>query len=243
MKAAKRYAAHIGRTLERLATWMPGDRLALGDVGELEGGRFRKLGSLREHNVGFDVEMGAEQPALSASTTSELVLDSGVDQLRGKGQMLTVGFGREGSTVFEAERVRHSRIRNQGAVELELARRLAAGEWRRSWIVVDQVWTAASATIVIATSADARVVARGPKLAGLGALASLAHGELECVSGSTVKLEGLRSCTPLFTARGFGFFGQAKSVRRGSGDVTEAMGSVSVATLVESLGMTPLDAP
>ncbi len=218
MKAAKRYAAHLGTTLSALATWLPSDRIAVGDIGQLERGMFTKLASLTDLGITFEVEIGRDLPTLSASTTSELEVRGDLEAPKpGADQLLEVKLAREGSTVFEAEHVKIHQIKALMLVEAQLEERLEAGKWRRSWVLVDRVWTAQAASIVVSTDANTVLRARGPRLQGIGALAQLASGGLENVTGSSVRCEGMRSCTPLFTARKFGVFGRQMATTRSAG--------------------------
>ena len=218
-KAVIQYHKQIHRELGAFATWLPGDRIEIGDVGVLVKGRFRRMGSLRELGIEVEVESSPVGHALRYSSTKGLdVSTRGKASARGAGALdISYGFSRAGACVFEADGVTHHRIRNRLAVGAAASEAHAAGRWDKTWHLIEELWTADCATILVAETKNsglelsAEITSPAP-----GMLTNPEIGlRVSSRSGKVVEVVAARDVRPLYACskiRGLGA-GQLAPVR------------------------------
>jgi hypothetical protein len=182
--AAQRYQEEIHDRLGFFATWLPGDPIEIGDVGVLQGGRFRRATSLRELGVAFKLEsVGVPQDFLYSSTRGTgVAFSAGADAAVAEAEV-RVEFSGVGSFVFHASGLRPQRIENPAAIGIELIRLHSAGTWNRDWLLVEALHTAKRATIMVCDDTSGEVVLAA-KTAGLRPIVSLADPKISLSVGS-----------------------------------------------------------
>ena len=237
-RAARRYQSHIHSQLERIATWLPGDRLDLGDVGTFSSGGFRKETSLAELGIEFERESAGTRPTLSCSASTKLSLGESVEATAKKvaSGRAKISLERSGGVVFEAQDVDHVRIANPATVSEAVVALHKQDGWKKAWVLVDQVWHVGLGTVIVAVSdnVDASFSVEVGKQLGLAAFARSA-AELGFVvhSGEVVSEIGTKDFTPLYTARKLGFWkDEMKPVR--STDDSEALARASIDDVLDS---------
>jgi hypothetical protein len=201
----QRYQREINDALGFHATWLPADRIELGEFGTFKEGRFRKAGRLSD--LGVEVtssEASLPQPLLynSASGTKiALGVKAGIAVPAASGAV-SLDFTESGACVFQAEGVRQRRIENRMAISQAIIELWKKEKWNKDWHLVEDLYTAACATIVVSLDHQASVVlsasAQGlpittTALANVGANFSVAHQD-----GRLVTVVGARDCSPLF---------------------------------------------
>ena len=196
MSAARRYVSKIHDKFDLLATWPLDEKLQLGDIGTLAGGRFFVRTTLSALRIGFH--------ARSSSGTSDWDHTSGADlsvELQA-GKDVVISFGSSGAFLFQARAAATATIENMAAVGAEILYHYRAQGFERDWIVIDRLVTAKSATILISESKKARVVLRASEallsVAGLGD-ASLGI-QIASTQGEVTRLIASESVTPMFGA-------------------------------------------
>lgn len=239
-RAARRYQTHIHRQLERLATWLPGDRITLGDVGLLTKGGFRKETHLDALELPFSREDSGVRQRLSCSSTSHVSLGERVEadvaaQASGRA---TIELSRSGAVVFEARDVRHERIANPAELSAPIQALREADKWQRAWVLIDQVWHVGQGSVLVALSdrvaaSFAFDVDAGPQLDAFAR--SSADLGFAVDSGEVVGEIGATDFTPLYTARKLRFFGgELSPIRSKDGTEDEALTRASVDDLLSS---------
>jgi len=187
------------------ATWLPANTVKLGDFGVVEGGAFRRLGSLSELGIpNSDIRESRPQDmsySASAKRTTGTSAGIGVVAPNVKAEV-SIEFSSAGGYIFEAVGVR----------SIEIADRLATGErildayqgqhWQKEWLLIDSVCTAASATILVSQDSSSEIVLRASGEIPLGAL-PLADPKLGLTvsssSGRIVQVVAKSDVTPLYS--------------------------------------------
>lgn len=209
--AARQYTADLRRELSFLASWPPGARLQLGDVGTTDGDNvFMRLSSLQALGVPFK-EMLASEGRENYQYASKGGVDFGV-KLAGEPSSLLpnvplhkaglgIRFKRKHAVVFRADGARHSRIEDLLLLRNEVLSLIQAGQWNRDWSIVTHLVSADATTVLVGSSAssgiefelDGAVQAGGLELlSATGSLHTVASREME------LAMVGTGGATPLF---------------------------------------------
>jgi hypothetical protein len=212
--AAKFYQKTIHNRIQRLATWEPGDAVAVGELGVLHNGNFRRVTTLADLGIAFEVEKAGITPHRSLTSISGVQLrsEAGGELPRAGGRVL-VGLQQAGAVLFEAARVQQERFANSLPIIEQLRERRERDDWDRSWVLIDQVWRVGRGTVIVATDdqVELALTLRGDSSIGLAALAEgIVEGEFELRRGDVYKLLGARNFTPMYSAWTFGLWGRVK---------------------------------
>jgi hypothetical protein len=171
---ARTYQQEMHRNLGLFATWLPGDRLDLGDIGVLEAGRFRKQTSLRE--LGIREVAGPKGSAQNLQYTSTSGTETSVetDAKVGSGievqANIKINFNRSGAFLFHASKAQNIRLENS----LELADAIVAAyeaeRWQVGWYLVEAIYVADCATIIVCEDNSADLILRASADGELGSI-------------------------------------------------------------------------
>lgn len=211
---AKHYQKSIHKKIQRLATWEPGDVVAVGEIGVLRKGAFKRVTSLDELRIPFEVEPGETKDYRSLTSTSGVALhaEAGGKAARGLARVVA-SLHETGTFVFEAAGVSQERMGGS----LEVIRRLRelrdGDDWDRRWVLIDQVWRVERGTVIIATGGASEVglTIRADVEPSLRALVDIEADAAFDVRGQDVyKLLGAQNFTPLYTAWTFNLWGRIK---------------------------------
>jgi hypothetical protein len=203
---AERYVKSIRKKFDHFATWFPDEKLRLGDVGEVKDGRFYVKTSLERLKIKFDERLGHGGGDWDHSSGSDVSVD-----LTGKAEVsvpgapsaaATVRFGATGAFIFQAIGCRTSVIENMGDVGNEIVVAYRIGEYQPSWVVIDRLVTAESATILISESSSAQVDFSGDApMGGIKSLASASLGiKVAGWKGEVTRYVAEVQLTPMFGA-------------------------------------------
>ena len=169
----KLYQQEMHNNIGFFATWLPSSTMELGDFGVLEEGRFRRMGSLKELGVPKQKirEGTSENMTYSASADRKVGASAGAASAIPVAKAeLSIRFTRQGGYVFEAESIRNIEI----AERFELAERLLQmykqERWRKEWFLVDSMYVAKSATIIVSEDNSSEIVLQASSNVPLGAL-------------------------------------------------------------------------
>ena len=160
------------------ATWLPADRIELGDVGVIVDGRFSKAGSLRELKIRQKVSAPSSPQTLRFDSTSETSVGTtaSADVPGAASAEIRIKFGSRGSFLFHALDVRLTRLEDRLELGNELVDAYERVKWEPQWYLIDTVYEAGCATILIARGESAEVIL-GAK-ANVGGSAFLADPKL-----------------------------------------------------------------
>lgn len=241
MTPKQQYVQEMREKFGYFATWHPAMKLQLGDVGVLREREFIRESSLRDFGIPFDIRPGGEKASLSYSSPRSIQVTFKPSGSALVGSALgieeagmVVEFQREAAVVFEAAGCRTHSIANQVALGKEILQRYRDGRWDKRHVVITELVTVRSATILISSTGGAKAELRVVGKVGGGAqsLADISS-QLELAKAHDVELKvvGQGELTPLFRASGvkpslFGL-GNASFLHRGqdeaSIDVTDVV--------------------
>lgn len=190
-----------------LATWMPNASMRLGDVGVMSGGAFRRVTSLEDLGITFQVRRGSQPIDLSHSSEGGVSINlsgSGAAEA-GPAQAnagVAVVFGSKGSFVFQATGCVEHSIEDQAKLGRDvIAKYKSGGDWDPDWVVINTVVEAKCATVLVSSSAEGKVelAAKGDLPPNGLALANADAGlHLTSIQGDVLHFVAQRGLTPMF---------------------------------------------
>jgi hypothetical protein len=168
MSSAEIYAKEVHDELQRYATWLPTERIKVGDVGILRNHIFSREAHLTDFGITapvvVDPATNATYKFMSADAT-ETQAGAGAAGTLPQGVTakvdLKIGFGREDSVYFLLAKCVGSAIENQLKLGSEILKRVKTKEWKLDYVVVTRVVTAGSATILQAKAKNASIIFEG----------------------------------------------------------------------------------
>jgi hypothetical protein len=199
------YQDEMHKNLGYFATWLPSDPIRLGDIGILEGGRFRRQGSLEELGIhGAGLREGiAEDMSYSASAERTTGVSAGASAAVPVAKAeFSIKFSRQGGYVFEALGIRSAEFGSRLALAEQILGAHDRGQWQDPWLVVDSVYTAASATIIVSEASSSEIVLKASGNVPIGSL-PLADPKLGLTvtasNGKIVHLVARNNLSPLYS--------------------------------------------
>jgi hypothetical protein len=200
----KTYQTEMHDNLGFYATWLPGDPIEVGDAGEIVDGRFRRQATLTDVGIAFETgDLGAAHDLRYTSKQgTKLNVDSAADLAGAARIEIDVDFSFEGAFLFHASGIRARRLRNLPDVGQQVLAAYKKGRWQRSWILVDALYEADCATIVVSqdSAAGLTLAAKvGTPLPALWLADPKADLEVVASRGQLVHVVGKRNVHPLFT--------------------------------------------
>ena len=201
----KLYQQEMHRNVGFFATWLPSASLELGDFGILEGGRFRRIGSLKELGISHAAIREGTPQNMSYSASAERKIAASAEASTAapiaKAE-LSIQFTRQGGYVFEAAGIRNIEIADRMALARQILAAYGKNQWRKEWLAVDALYTAASATIIVSEDSSAEIVLKANSNVPLGSL-PLADPKLglavSASSGKIVHLVAESELKPLYS--------------------------------------------
>ena len=200
----KLYQEEMHENLGFFPTWFPGDFMEIGDLGILDAGRFRKMSSLKELGIPFNVTSGAsKQDVQYTSTKGTTIKPSAGASVPGIAKAeITINFSRSGAFVFHATGLTPQQIENRSAVTTAIVAAFKRNEWNKEWLLVESLHRAQLATIIVSQDNEAGIVLAANVNAPLVAI-SLADPKISLsvssVSGKIVHLVSAKDIHPLFS--------------------------------------------
>lgn len=188
------------------ATWLPGDRLEIGDLGVLERGRFRKYSSLSELGIVAVVgDEGATQNLQYTSKSGTSVSVGGaapIANVPGLSAEIKVEFGSQGAFLFHASKVRNQRLEERSKLTRSILSAYEKDQWKKEWYLVESVHHADCATVIVAEEGSAGLVLNAKADLSLGALPLAdpsVHLSVTSTHGRMVQVLGERDLRPLYS--------------------------------------------
>ena len=219
------YQSEMHDNLGFYANWLPGDDLAVGDVGTVRDGRFRRETSLTELGVECRVQPGGVPQNVEYTSTQGIkITPSGEAAVAANLKAeIAIDFSREGAFVFHAFDLQANRLANPAGVGAGIVSAYGQGNWRKEWLLVEMVHSAKRATIIVAAESSAGLVLRAEVA---GPIASLFFADpkigfsVAATRGRTVRVVGEKLAAPLYSCLRLedSLFGRPKmSAVRGAG--------------------------
>jgi hypothetical protein len=208
----KQYTRELFDKFSYLAAWLPGVPLRVGDVGVVRDGLFQRVSSLESLGFAFAVRQDhadarldyASRGAVSVSFKAAGAIPPVGSVLARASAGVVIRMNRENAVLFQVLGASFPSMEDQVALEHEVRRRHAAGEWITEHLVVTEVVQARAATILIASSSDARIElsARGSLDTGGVSIADLDAGfKIAHLRGMHTRIVASDGLTPLFRAK------------------------------------------
>lgn len=211
MSINRQYTQELRDETNYSATWLPIVRVAPGDVGRITNYEYQPLTNLKALGIPFEVEAGHTQAdfdyysAGSVSINSKAAgespaLGSAIAQADAG---ITIKFGRAKAVVFRAAGCTSAQIKERAALENEILARYQANVWPEDQVVIMEVVSAASATILISNESNAQIelLAKGAVgVQGLDLASVDANFKVLRESNIATKILATERLTPLFKA-------------------------------------------
>jgi hypothetical protein len=204
--ARSEYLNGIYKRFQYLATWLPNTTVHIGDIGIQDENGFKRMGTLQELKVPFQVRRGEAKVDFTYTSESGVILKTKLAGEPALGTMLPLGeagvslqFSKEGAYLFQAVGCTIDEIEDKIALGRSVLKLYREHDWQEDWTVVDTVVSADSATIVVSNSANSALdlTAKGP--VSLNSLANVDAGLSVCSqSGDVIRVIAERGLAPLF---------------------------------------------
>jgi hypothetical protein len=240
----KLYQKQMHNNVGFFATWLPSSSVQLGDLGVLEAGRFRRVGSLGELGVSIgDVREGApESMSYSAWADKKTSASAGASAAVPLAKAeLAIQFSQQGGYVFEAAAIRNVEIADRLKIAAAILALYESGRWQKEWLLVDAVYRADSATIIVSEDSASGIVLNANADTPLGSL-PLADPKvalsITSVTGKVVHVIAQSGLSPLYSCLRVQdpFFGKPSvaPVRGIEANPTDAFGRCGIDDLLDS---------
>lgn len=232
----KTYLAHMHKRFLYRATWLPQREMKVGQVGRFQDGKWTVEGTLNSFEIDFEVSQHAVEGNMEF--TSEGGVNISKRLKGGSAQALanvananadiTIDFGKKNTIVFKANDLVHHQLKNKILLNDQILALFKAGRWKKDYLIVSEVYEAATATIIISSGANAKIELNVSGDVGLEAL-DLADAKLglKVARNNNIGVQVIAESklTPLYNVIGVrkSFFGSADLVSRGSEDIFETI--------------------
>lgn len=212
MKTSKKYIKELHKHFGYHATWLPGTKLDLGDIGKMVKGTFVRISNLENKNIHFEIELDetkmdldySSKGSVSVSSKASGTVPSIGSVLKEAEAGISVEFNRENAILFKAKGTLSHAIEDQIKLGDEILKRYNSGDWNKDWIVVTEVVVADSATILISSSSKAKIELKAKAELNISSV-GIASADLDVnpafskdLSTEMIASSGI---TPLFRAR------------------------------------------
>ena len=159
------YISEMRKQYDYFANWTPGYPLALGDVGVINHGIFRRITSLDRLGISFDVRDDPTPESQKYATAQGVsVAFKAAGRSPAAGSVLTeaeagftVEFSSKHATLYEAIGCTTPSIADLLALGEQVLRQYQAAQWNRAWAVIVELVSCESATILISSSSNSKL--------------------------------------------------------------------------------------
>lgn len=199
----KLYQEEMHDNLGFFATWLPGDTIEIGDIGVLEGGRFRRMASAKDFGMNLHVTPGSAAQDVQYTSSKGTKIGTGVnaDVANVANAAIKIDFSRAGAFVFHAAQLRLHRLENRAEVGQQIVQAYRDNKWNKDWLMIEALHTADAATIIVSEDSSAGIVL-GARAAAIPSL-MLADPQLDlsvsAVEGKIVHILGAKNLRPLYS--------------------------------------------
>ncbi len=227
MQLNESYVKEINKHLGYMAFWLPDSSYGLGTIGVIDNdGIFDPISDLESMGISFEVEQRPGKSNIDYTSAGNVTLNTKVAGKLLSGSKLDkadAGFvldmGRKHSILFQANDVTTTRIKDKVRLGKGIARLYKEDIWKKEWVVITELKTAASTTIFISSNRNSRVelkVTASAKPAKLD-IADASLG-LDIVSEKGVSFKAIAEggLTPLFKVSGISIDNITRHVARKS---------------------------
>lgn len=203
------YTKELYHEFGYLATWLPGVKVILGDVGYLIGNQFKKITTLSQLGIPFSTDQ------LHHTITLDYASKNGISiQFKNKGELplpnstllqaesgLSIQFLKENALIFKSNQANISTISNNLQLGKKIITQYKKELWKRKWVVITEIVTTDCTSIIMSNAANGRIEFKGAIAPGHSNV-PLIDNQLALVHHSNISLRILseNQLTPLFKA-------------------------------------------
>lgn len=208
MSLARDYLKAIKTHLLRFAVWQPGETIEPGDVGEMDGRQFKKVGNVRDFisTIDFEIESHSVDEirfqtsnVVCAEANSEsLIPDAGITQSQ---VSIHVQFESKGGVVFHGINCEANTVKEMHFVKFGIDR----DSWPEGYVLVSEVTKANAFALIISKGRNAGIQLKGESSV-LNAL-RIAEAGVEVIGANHQCYYQRGSGPVLLGLYGFKFFG------------------------------------
>jgi len=213
MSLAKQYTKELYQEFGYYATWLPGVPLKLGDIGFIEKNQFNRVSTLKQKCVTFDVRSDSSKFNLEYASAGGVKVVSKISgqvalpnsSLAEGDAGITVEFKKEKATLFMCKGVLSESISNLDAIGKQIIQLHQNNKWEKEWVVITELVTADSSTIIIGNSNESRIELKANAIVGGKQLEITdINAKLSITSHKdiAIKLIANSTLTPLFKMMG-----------------------------------------
>jgi hypothetical protein len=207
------YTRELRQRFGYSATWVPNAEVRLGDVGTLDGHTYRRVASLGDFGIEFDVRESrtrgvyefASAGSVSFGFKAEGEPGGPLSSLATAEAGISIDFSSGNASVFQAAGCTVAEISDQHRLGEQLLQLDSEDRWRREYVVVCELIRADRATVLVSSTSGAQVEFRTKAGIPLGPQ-SLVDAEaglnLARSHGLALQIVTEGDLTPLFRARG-----------------------------------------
>lgn len=196
------------------ATWDPGKPLKIGYIGKLDNfGVFTVYSSLEKESITAEIHLDDTTADMDYTSHDSVNITA---KLSGKAPVagsvftdLDAGFSFDfkssKSVVFQSSGNKTNQIVNLAAITKSILQKYKDGNWDKDWLVVTELVTAESATIIISNSSDGKLELKANANVGTSnlKLTDVSLGlSVAREKGSTLKYIAENGLTPLYRVMG-----------------------------------------
>jgi hypothetical protein len=179
LKTSKFYLKHMNAQTAYRATWDPGRKLTIGQVGKLDdAGVFNVFTSLEAVGIPMQVDIDTTSGEVDYTSSNSVTIST---KLAGKapvaGSVLTdteVGFSfdfkSDKAVVFKASGLKTNHITNLADIQTAILAKYADGTWPKDYLIITELVSADAATIIISNSANSKLDLKASAAVGAGSV-------------------------------------------------------------------------
>ncbi|MBN8487162.1 MAG: hypothetical protein J0M20_05480 [Burkholderiales bacterium] len=155
----KTYQTEMYENFGFFATWLPGDPIEVGDVGVFEEGRFRREARLSDFQIPCQVEVADNASDVQFTSRNGVQLSTSAGASAGAvGELrMSIQFTGDGAFLFHASGLKVHRLGNRPEVTAAVLGLYERKRWKKEWLIVEAVHTAARTTVLISEDKAAKV--------------------------------------------------------------------------------------
>lgn len=165
MRSIYRSYQNTIRSLNRHGTWLPSDILELGAVGVLNKGEFERKHGLARLGISPEFEDPSDEnpegfaEVFTHASASQVKAGAEFEAEFGPLASASIGFRFEkrGDYIISVRGLQQRRIANLEYVTEEILKLDQRNEWNRSWILITEIWAAASLNVLVSQTRNSRV--------------------------------------------------------------------------------------
>lgn len=205
-RPAAQYVRELHKRFSYWPTWLPNERLKLGDVGILEGERFSNQTTLDELGIAYKSRKSSEGVDFTYTSAAGVTvraqakgeLNSGTPANLGQAGV-SIEFGSAGAFLFQASGCTVDELVNKASIGRGVFNLVREGTWERNWVVVDTLVRADCATIVLSRSNKGSIELTAAAPVTAADLAKLDAGlSVHRQSGDLVRFVAAQGLSPLY---------------------------------------------